>query len=445
MNIKTDSRKIVEGDTFIAIDGINRSGDDFILDAINRGATTIVAKSGKYSVNTINVEDPKEYLINLVTEEYKNIMDSMLLIGVTGTNGKTTVAYLINESLNKFGVKCASIGTLGYFRGSEKIRDLNNTSPDILTMYDLIRESFDNGYKCVVIEASSQGLYEGRLDGICFDYAIFTNLTHDHLDVHKTFSNYALAKSLLFKKLKVGGKGILNIDDKNYNYFLTRKSIFYGFSECANYHITDYNINGFSFSFNNTSYTASMKLIGKHNVYNMMAVVTLLMDLGFDETNIFPVIGEIDPPSGRMESINYQDNLIVVDYAHTPDAINNILNTVGDFKNIYAVFGCTGNRDKLKRPIMTRELCSKCKTLIITSDDLYYEDFDSIVSDMVDSLEMDNYIICRDRREAIEKGIGLLKCYDALLILGKGHECVLKIGDERIPFNDMEVVKSIIN
>lgn len=436
--IKSDSRKILEGDTFIAIKGYKFDGHNYIEEAIKNGAKKIIAEHGNYSVETIIVEDTKKYLKEYLKETYKNIIDEMTLIGITGTNGKTTISYLIYQALNKIGLKCAMIGTLGYYKEKEK-SSLTNTCPDISTIYELIQDAHDSGYKYIVLEASSQGLKEERLYGVKFDYAIFTNLTHDHLDYHKSIEDYLNSKIKLFKALKPNGIGIVNIDDKYNKYFTTKNRITYGFNE-SDYQISNYE----NYKFNLNNQTIKNNLIGKHNAYNIAATIIILDKLKIEKEKIINIIKELQAPNGRMEIHNYKTNKIIVDYAHTPDAIKKVLETIENYNNIYTVFGCTGNRDRLKRPIMTKLLLENSKKLIITQDDLYDEDFSHIVKDMLDNQTKNNYEIIENRKEAIKKGISYLKENDILLVLGKGHEKYIKIKNNLIKHNDTETILNII-
>jgi len=200
----------------------------------------------------------------------------------------------------------------------------------------------------------------------------------------------------------------------------------------------------FSYMFNNDVYNVSFNLIGKHNVYNMMACIIVLLNIGFSMSEILNTVKEINSPKGRMEIYNYLNNKIIIDYAHTPDAINSVLTSIHDYNKLYVVFGCTGNRDREKRPIMTKLVLDNCDEAIITCDDLYDEDFLDIINDMLSEVDCDNYCICFDRCEAIKKGINLLNDNDILLILGKGHEEFLKVGNKLIPFNDTKVVLEFI-
>lgn len=439
--IKSDSRRVKEGDAFVAIKGIKNDGHNYIESAIKNGAKKVIVEHGNYSVETEIVKNTKDYLKQYVKESLKKITKDMTIIGITGTNGKTTTSYLIYQALNNLGIKCAMIGTLGYYK-KKKVESLPNTCPDLALIHELFEDAYKNNYKCVVLEASSQGLEEERLYGIEFDYAIFTNLTHDHLDYHKNIDNYIKAKQKLFKALKPNGISIINVDDEYYKYFTKKNTITYGFKN-SDYQILEYENNKFKYK-NDKIYTVEHKLIGKHNAYNIITSIIVLEQLGIKINKILKQIKTINPPSGRMEIINYNTNKIIVDYAHTPDAIMQVLNTVKEYDNLYAVFGCTGNRDKLKRPIMTNMLIDKCKKVIITSDDLYDEEFSDIVSDMLKDNNKENYEIIKNRKKAIEKGISLLEKNDVLLVLGKGHEQYIKEKNKLIKHNDGKFITKII-
>ena len=447
MNIKADSRRVKNGDIFVALRGVDGDGHRFIDSAVKNGASKIVAEEeGDYGVETLIVKDSRAYLNAYLESHYGNIIDEMNIIGVTGTNGKTTTAYLIYEALNLLNIKCAYIGTIGFYL-DKKVASLDNTCPDIALMYEMILKAYDKGYKYVVIEASSQGLSYGRLDTIKFDYALFTNLTQDHLDFHKTMENYALAKKKLFDNLTHDGLGIVNNDDEYVGYFKTKNSVTYGFGE-SDYQVTSYELNphGTSFVINGVD-NIQTKLIGKYNIYNVLLTYVFLDRIGVLKKDIIRVIASLLPPPGRMDIIKYKDNSIIVDYAHTPDAMENIISTVKDITkgDIYIVFGCTGSRDRTKRPIMMDIALSNSKFTIVTSDDLHNEEFVSIVADMEEGVKQKNYAVYRDRRKAIEKGIELLNHGDVLLVLGKGHEEFIIDKNLKIPFNDHNVIESIIS
>lgn len=448
INIKSDSRKIRPGDTFIAVKCEVNDGHKYIEKAIENGATKVIAEYGKYEVETLIVPDTRKYLNEYLKENYSKILDEMTIIGITGTNGKTTSSYLIYSALNKAGKKCAYIGTIGYYL-DKKVSNLPNTNPDICDMYDLIVNAYDNGCRYVVLEASSHGLYNGRLEGITFDYAIFTNLTRDHLDFHITMENYAKAKQILFEKLKPNGISIINVDDSYKDYYLKDNSITYGQNK------SDYQILNYEATNQNTVINFKLKdkelklvspLLGDYNIYNLLCAIIILDNLNVSLDEIVNIIQTLSCPPGRMDTIKYGTNSIIIDYAHTPDAMEHILNTVKKTTNgnIYTVFGCTGDRDREKRPMMMEIATKNSKKVIVTIDDPHNEEVSQILDDMLKDNKNNNYEICLDRGKAIEKGISLLKDKDILMILGKGHEEVIIYKNERIPFNDKKYVEEVL-
>lgn len=451
LNIKVDSRKVKKGDIFIALRGVSSDGHDYIDKAIENGASKlIVEEDNNYKIDYEVVSDTREYLIKYLSENYGKYINELKIIGFTGTNGKTTSAYMLHNALNMLNIKTAYIGTIGFYI-NKKIENLNNTTPDVLDLYNLLLKAYEEGCKYVCMEASSQGLSYKRVEGFLFDYAIFTNLTQDHLDYHKTMENYALAKQELFKKLKKDGTAIINFDDENKSYYLLEQNnnITYGFNG-GDFKIKNYDMNvlgtKLTYQNNNEDYTLATKIIGKYNIYNLLITIIFLNLIGISKEKIKEIIYELKPPTGRMETIIHKNNNIVIDYAHTPDAVEKIIKTVKEVTkgNIYTVFGCTGDRDRTKRPIMTKMVCDLSKRVIITNDDPHFEDPKQIVEDMINGVDNRNFEIILDRREAIKKGISLLKEYDALLILGKGHEEFMIIKDKKVPFKDSIVVEELI-
>ena len=447
INIQSDSRKIKPGDTFIAVKCEVNDGHKYIEKAIENGASKVIVEYGNYSVPTEVVPNTRQYLNKYLKDTYKETLNKMNIIGLTGTNGKTTTAKLIHDSLNDLGSKTAYIGTIGFYIG-EKIKDLPNTSVDICDMYGLLIEAYDKGCKNVVLEVSSHALANGRIETLNFYYAIYTNLTQDHLDFHKTMANYALAKQKLFKKLKPEGTAIINVDDEYKNYFLldNNHNITYGFKE-SDFQITSYKLSSentlFNYKHNNEEFKVKTKLLGSYNIYNIMGCITLLNCLKYDNNQIIKTISNLNAPVGRAEIVKYKNNNIVIDYAHTPDDISKIIKTMKQFTkgNTYVVFGCTGDRDRSKREIMAKLVSDLSEYFIFTNDDPHDEDPNQIVEDAFKNAKFDNYEICLDRKEAIIKGINLLKSEDVLLILGKGHEDKMIVKNKQvIPFNDKKVV-----
>ena len=447
MNIKIDSRKVNKGDIFVALRGINNDGHKYVEDAIKNGASKVVVEEGLYDVETEIVLDTHDYLIKYLKDNYYPSIKDIKLIGVTGTNGKTTTCFLIQKALNKIGIKTGYIGTIGFYV-DEKIRDINNTTPDIYDIYELLLECKDLGCEYVAMEVSSHALDKKRVGGLLFDYAIFTNLTQDHLDYHKDFDDYALAKQKLFKMIKSNGYAVINADDDYKDYFMVHSNnITYGFNN-SDYQITNANITSESSTFvlKNKEETYESKLLGKHNIYNLTCMIIILKLIGIDYKNIKELVLSSNAPSGRMDTVFHGTNRIIIDYAHTPDAIENVVKAVKLFAKarVLVIIGCGGDRDKTKRQKMAKIATDLADYSIFTSDNPRTEDPKAILNDMVEGLTNTNYEVIENREEAIKRGIQMLEENDILLVLGKGHENYQVIGREKIHFDDKEIViKSI--
>jgi len=445
--IKTNSNEVKSGDTFIALKGFKEDGHKYIEDAIKNGATKIICEYGDYDTDTIIVPNTKDYLNEYLDNNYSCLFNNLKIIGITGTNGKTTTAFITHNMLNKLGFKSAYIGTIGFYINGDFIKDLNNTTPDTLTLYKLIKEAYDNDCKYIVMEVSSHSLDMNRLSSIKLDIALFTNLTQDHLDYHKDMDNYLNSKLKIIDYLKDDGVLIVNNDSEYSNNlnFKNKKSI--GFNT-STYQVTNY-INSkdlINFKYNDNEYSVKINLKSKFNVYNYMSSLSILNSLGISNEDIISVSSLIDAPPGRMETIIYKNNYIIIDYAHTPDAVEKIISAAKETfdKKIITIVGCGGNRDKTKRPIMGRISTTLSDYVIFTSDNPRYEDPKSIIDDIVNTLENDNYEIIVDRKEAI---LNTIKNLDnsCLLILGKGHEDYQIINNEKIHFSDKEIVLDYIN
>ena len=455
IDIQTDSRKIKKGDTFVALKGISSNGDEYIDDAIKNGAAKVVVeKPGNYGVEAIVVEDTRKYLNDYLASHYNKILNEMTIIGVTGTNGKTTDCYMMSEALNKLGVKCAYIGTIGFYIDKERICPLPNTTPDACDLYDLIIQAYDAGCKAVALEVSSNGLSWGRVKTIPFDYAGFTNLTHAHMEIHGTMEEYAKAKQLLFKMLKPNGKAFINYDDEYKDYFILdgNDNYTYGFNG-GDYHIIDYKVSNFetefTYEYEGKKHTIQTELIGKYNVYNIMLPIMVLDKMGFSEEDIKRVIKTSTPPDGRMNIIKYKTNRIIIDYAHTPDGVEKAMDAVNEAKqglkgNLYTIFTCRGRRDRTMRPKMAKLAIEGSKIGIMTGDHQYDEDPKQIINDAVGNLEAKNYEVIWNRRDAVRRGIDLLKDEDILLILGKGYEKYNIINGEKVPVDDIGAIEEYL-
>lgn len=451
MNIKYNSKKIQKGDTFIALK-TNNDGHKYINDAIKNGATKVVAEYGSYPVETLLVDNTKEYLVKFLYENYYQEIKDLKLIGITGTNGKTTTCMLLHNMLNMLGRKTAYIGTNGFYI-NKFIKELPNTTPEILDIYELLIEAKKEGCEFVCIEASSHGLDQKRLAGLKFNYAIFTNLTHEHLGYHKTMEKYALAKQNLFKMLRNNKYAIINNDDKYKEYFLLKENnnITYSFTK-GDYYIKDYQITSSHSTFKvinkNKEYTFTTKLLGKHNIYNSLASIIVLNKIGYSFEEINNVLTIVSGPKGRMENISYNNNNIIIDYAHTPDGIANVLKTAKELKpnQIITIMGCGGGTgsDREKRSTMGKLVLELSNKTIFTNDNPRDEEPNQIINDLLKEKTNNNYIIELDRKKAIEQGIKMLTNNDILLILGKGHENYQTIGNKKTHFSDKETVEEII-
>lgn len=449
MNIKSNSKKIKKGDIFIAIKGIDDDGHKYIEDAIKNGAEKIICEHGKYDIETLIVDDTKKYLEEYLYNNYYNVIKDINLIGITGTNGKTTSSYLIFQALNSLDIKCAYIGTIGFYI-NDKIVELKNTTPNLIDIYDMLIECKNNDIEYVVMEVSSHALDMGRVNTLKFKYGILTNISIDHLDYHKTLDNYINAKSKLFDY--VVDKSFINIDDKYYKQVIKENNniIYYGYKS-KDFKIIDYKYeNGlmkFNIKIDNKLYTFETKNLGKYNVYNIMGVIMVLRHINIDMDKIINVVKNLKHPKGRMDSIYYNNSLIIIDYAHTEDAVYKVINCAKEYTKgkIYCIIGCGGNRQISKRPKMAYYASVLSDHIILTSDNPRWEDPKKIIDDMKLGIIKNNYEIIIDRKKAIKKGISLLNSNDTLLILGKGHENYQIIKNQKIYHDDYECVKKIIN
>ena len=442
--LKTDSRAVKPGDTFIAIPNVARDGHDYIEQAIANGATKIIAEHGSYKVETIIVESTREYLKTYLYENYYPLIKDIKLIGLTGTNGKTTTCLMTYQILKMLKKNVAYMGTIGFYYGDVK-KPMVNTTPDVDVLYNMLLEAKENGVEYFVMEVSSHALDKDRIHGLEFDEVAFTNLTQDHLDYHKTLENYANAKRILFTKTRNDKIAIINGDDEHYQHFVleSNNNIIIG------QHDSDVKILEMSFShlgtifkfeYLNHEYQARLNMVGRYNIYNYLIALLLVNKLGV-------LLNEkLKAPAGRMELIKYNTNSIFVDYAHTPDAVINVLKSAEEFKNgrIITIIGCGGDRDATKRPIMGKAALEHSDYVIFTSDNPRSEDPQMILDDITNGLSGSNFEIEVDRQKAIIKGMQQLKHNDILMILGKGHEDyqITKTGKHH--FSDQEEVMKYI-
>ena len=450
INIKIDSRKIEPGDTFVAIPGATVDGHDFIGKAIEAGATKVVVeKDVKCSVEKLLVDNTNDWLTRHIEEKYSSTINEMNIIGITGTNGKTTTAYLTYQMLNKLGSKTAYIGTIGFYLPNENFIELPNTTPNILDLYELLLTAKENGCKNVIMEVSSHALHQERVKGIKYKVAGFTNLTQDHLDYHETMDKYLAAKQLILKQLT--GPMIVNIDDSCGSKWMSA----YNNSKDLGKNANSYSIISYEDSHNGTiikfkveevDYEVETNLRSTFNVYNYLTALAFCNNLGYEVEEIINVTSSIYPPKGRCEQIKVKDGEAVIDYAHTPDAVEKIINAFSETKKgrVITIIGCGGDRDPKKRPIMGRIAAEKSDYVVFTSDNPRTEDPQAIMNDILAGVSTSNYEVVLDRREAIKKALDMINKDDVVLILGKGHEDYQIIGHDKIHLDDAEEVRKYV-
>ena len=444
IDIKTDSRKVKKGDTFIAIKNVKRDGHDYIEDAIKNGASKIICEHGSYKVETMLVDNTRQYLEEYLYKNYYPKFKDIKVIGVTGTNGKTTTCYLVYQMLNKLGIKSAYIGTIGFFCDGE-YRELNNTTPDIDLLYEMFLEAKEKDCKYIVMETSSHSLDMNRVYGLEFDETAFTNLTPEHLDYHKTMNNYAKAKRILFERTRGKKIAVINADDKYYEKFVLdgNKNILYGKNGKdlkINSVALSHQVTSISFNYKNKDYLVKTDMVGMFNVYNYLMAMLLVINAGISIDKVLSISEKITPPPGRMEKIKYGTRSIFIDYAHSPDAVENVLNTALELKTskIITVIGCGGDRDATKRPVMGKLATKLSDYVIFTNDNPRTENEKKIMKDILEGPKKKNFEVIYDRKEAIKKAVSMLGDDDILMILGKGHEDYQIVGTEKKHFSDKE-------
>ena len=448
---ETNSRLIKPGQTFVAIKGYTVDGHDYIEDAIKNGATAVIAqKEVKCDVPVTVVENSAEYYQKLLVKEYKDEFKDLKLIGITGTNGKTTSAYLTYQMLLDLGKKAAYIGTIGFMCG-DYFKELPNTSPEILTTYKLLEKAKEMECEYVVMEVSNFALDQKRIEGLEFVAGAFTNLTEDHLDYHKTMENYLKAKLLITDYIKNDGVLLVNKDDEASKKFIERfkntKTFGYG---NADYDILSDDIypdhTDIIFKVNEKEYKVTTNLTSKFNVYNYFTMFSILHELGFKINELIEETKYLKAPKGRCETYKVKDGFAVVDYAHTPDAV---LKTVTAYKElakgrVITLVGCGGDRDPMKRPIMGEIASNYSDYVIFTNDNPRTEDPENIMKDILKGVKKDNYEVCLDRREAIKKALDMIEKDDIVLLLGKGHEDYQILGHTKVHLDDSEEILKYI-
>lgn len=438
MRLWKNSKYVKDGDYFL----VCKDNKKYIPNAIENGAVKIITElEDVYDVETIKVENINDY----IKDFYNDKINNMKLIGITGTNGKTTTCYLIYQMLNYIGVKTAYVGTIGFYIDG-LVKELDNTTPSIDILYNLILDAKESGCEVIVMEASSHALKQERLYGLLFDAVGVTNITQDHMDYHKNMKDYIKSKKKIISMLKNKRICILNKKDKYYKKFISKENdnIIIGKDVKIN-SIVNY-LDGTSIVINDgIKRCFLLPIVGDFNVYNFLFAYYIIKKLGYDVNKMKNSLYILTEPLGRMQRINYKKNVIFIDYAHTPDAVLNVLKTVGKIKNngIITIIGCGGNRDKSKRPLMAKVACKKSSLVIFTNDNPRYEDEIEIMKDILKGAR-GKYEVIYDRFEAIKRGIDLLGENMILMILGKGHEDYQIIKNKKLHFSDLESVIKII-
>jgi UDP-N-acetylmuramoyl-L-alanyl-D-glutamate--2,6-diaminopimelate ligase len=448
IKFETDSRKVLPGQTFVAIKGHTVDGHDYIDAAIKNGASEIIAEHEVKTVVPVKVvNDSEQYLKNTLKKIYANKLNKLKIIGVTGTNGKTTTCYLTYQLLKFLGVKVAYLGTIGFYYDN-KIIHTENTTPDTLTIYKLFSEAMDAGITTIVMEVSSHSLAFDRLHGLHLDIGAFTNLTEDHLDYHKTMENYLNCKLQIFDLLDKNGPFVINSDDSYSKYFINKASNPKTLGTNGDYKINSYSFDAamtkINFEHENKEYDTTINLTSKFNVYNFLTALALTHEYGFSIEEILKYAKIIVPPKGRCETIKVNNGYAIIDYAHTPDAVEKVITAYNELKKnkVITIVGCGGDRDPLKRPIMGDIATRLSDYTILTSDNPRTEKPETIMEDILKGVKTGKYEVILDRKEAIKKAIDLMKPEDIVLILGKGHEDYQIIGHTKYHFDDSEEVKN---
>ncbi|AZA72443.1 UDP-N-acetylmuramoyl-L-alanyl-D-glutamate--2,6-diaminopimelate ligase [Chryseobacterium indoltheticum] len=452
-----DSRKVTEDSLYVAVKGTVADGHSFITSSIEKGAKTIVCEelpeNLDQNITYIKVKDSSKTLGQLASNFYGNPSEKLKLIGVTGTNGKTSVSTLLFDVFKNLGYNSALLSTVE-IRVGDEIIPATHTTPDVITINQILAKAVESGCEFAFMEVSSHGISQNRTEGLHFKIAGFTNLTHDHLDYHKTFDEYLKTKKRFFDELNDDAIAITNVDDKNGNVMLQNtkaKKKSYALKTMADYHgrTLEVDFNGMLLNFNGKEFWTT--LTGKFNVYNLLLVFGIASELGFQQEEILQAISILKRVSGRFETFKSDGGIFfIVDYAHTPDALENVLDSVNDIRTknerLITVFGCGGDRDHSKRPEMGNIATKKSTLAIITSDNPRTEDPAVIIKEIEAGVEPQNfskYTSIPDRREAIKMAIKFAEPKDIIVVAGKGHENYQEINGVKHHFDDKEVINEL--
>ncbi len=451
-SITFDSRKVVPGSLFVAIKGTEVDGHDYIDTAVKNGAVVVICEdlpahvTGE--VDFLMVANSAKALGIVTANFYDNPSSKLKLVGVTGTNGKTTIATLLYQLFRELGYKCGLLSTVENQVNGQVVAS-THTTPDPVELNKLLDEMVAKGCDYCFMEVSSHAIAQHRIEGLNFAGGIFTNLTHDHLDYHKTFALYLAAKKAFFDGLPKSAFALTNVDDKNGNVMLQNTDAYkktYGLKNMADYKakILENQFGGLLLQIDSDD--VWFKMMGTFNAYNLLAVYAAAMLLEQDRGKVLTVLSKLTGARGRFDYVVAANKTVgIVDYAHTPDAVQNVLSTIHDIRKgkqkVITVIGCGGDRDKTKRPVMARVACEDSDKVILTSDNPRSEDPAQIIKDMeegVDPAFRRNTISIVDRKEAIKTACHLAQPGDIILLAGKGHEKYQEINGVKNHFDDME-------
>ena len=457
--LQIDSRDVKPGSCFFALKGTKTNGQEFIESAIEKGALAIVCETLPSAINEsityVQVENAADAAGYMSHNFYGEPSMKLKLVGVTGTNGKTTIATLLWKLFTALGYKCGLISTVQNQIG-DKIIAATHTTPDAVNINALLKQMVDENCVYVFMECSSHAIHQGRITGLQFSAALFSNITHDHLDYHKTFDEYIRVKKSWFDKLPSTAFAISNADDKRGAVMLQNtnaKKYFYSLKTMADFKgkILDNSLEGLHMTLNEKE--VYFRLIGEFNAYNLLAVYGTAVCLGEDKDNVLQILSSLDGAEGRFDYMISKKEKIkgIIDYAHTPDALLNVLATIKNLRQgneqIITVVGCGGDRDKTKRPVMAEVACEYSDKVILTSDNPRSEDPLEILKDMqagVNAAAKKKVISIADRKEAIKTAVSLATNDDIVLVAGKGHEQGQTVGDEVLPFDDVSVIRGLV-
>ena len=458
-DVAFDSRKVKNNSLFVAVKGTQSDGHAYVSQTIKSGATVIILEDMPTdlddAITYIQVEDTNTALGIIAANFYDNPSERIKLVGVTGTNGKTTIVSLLTQLFGMLNVKVGMLSTI-----ENKIMDTvipsTHTTPDALQLNFLLHKMIEAGCKCCFMEVSSHAISQGRISGLNFEGGVFANLSQDHLDYHNTFAEYRDVKKSFFDMLPKSAFALSNKDDKNGLKMLEgtkAQKCTYALKSVADYkcRVLENQFEGMLLNINKVD--VWVKLIGDFNAYNMLSVYAVANQFGFEDYEVLTALSMLTAAEGRFQYFQSQEKITaIVDYAHTDDALKNVISTINNIRKnteqLITVIGCGGNRDKTKRPLIAQVACNLSNQVILTADNPRSENPDAIIEDMLaglDSVQQKKVLVITDRKQAIKTACRLANANDIVLVAGKGHEKYQEINGEKFPFDDLEELKQSLN